>query len=42
MIERLSHSTVYVADQDRARAFYVDNLGFEVERARAEIGRAHV
>lgn len=32
MIERLSHSTVYVADQDRARAFYVDNLGFEVRQ----------
>jgi predicted enzyme related to lactoylglutathione lyase len=30
MIQRLSHSTVLVLDQDRAKAFYVDKLGFEV------------
>ena len=30
MITRLSHNTVYVLDQDRAREFYVDKLGFEL------------
>src|SRR5258705_3638545 len=30
MIQRLSHATVYVLDQDRAKDFYVDKLGFEV------------
>lgn len=30
MIQRLSHTTIYVLDQDRARSFYVDKLGFEV------------
>ncbi len=30
MITRLSHTTVYVNDQDRALAFYRDILGFEV------------
>lgn len=30
MIDRLSHATVYVLDQEEARAFYVDRLGFEV------------
>jgi catechol 2,3-dioxygenase-like lactoylglutathione lyase family enzyme len=30
MITRLSHATIYVKDQDRAKAFYVDKLGFEV------------
>ena len=30
MIQRLSHTTIYVVDQDRARSFYVDKLGFEV------------
>jgi predicted enzyme related to lactoylglutathione lyase len=30
MITRLSHSTVYVLDQDRARDFYCGKLGFEV------------
>jgi catechol 2,3-dioxygenase-like lactoylglutathione lyase family enzyme len=30
MITRLSHSTVYVLDQDRAKAFYTEKLGFEV------------
>ena len=30
MIQRLSHMNVYVLDQQRARAFYVDTLGFEV------------
>jgi predicted enzyme related to lactoylglutathione lyase len=29
MITRLSHSTVYVLDQDRAKDFYVNRLGFE-------------
>jgi predicted enzyme related to lactoylglutathione lyase len=30
MITRQSHSSVYVADQDRAKAFYTEKLGFEV------------
>jgi len=30
MIQRLSHTTVYVLDQDAARDFYVNKLGFEV------------
>jgi predicted enzyme related to lactoylglutathione lyase len=30
MIQRLSHSTLYVLDQEAARGFYVDKLGFEV------------
>ena len=30
MIQRLSHTTLFVTDQDAARDFYVDKLGFEV------------
>ena len=30
MIERLSHTTVFVLNQDEALAFYRDKLGFEV------------
>lgn len=30
MIQRLSHASVYVLDQDRAKAFYTEKLGFEV------------
>jgi catechol 2,3-dioxygenase-like lactoylglutathione lyase family enzyme len=30
MIQRLSHATVYVLDQDRAKQFYSDKLGFDV------------
>ena len=30
MITKLSHTTVYVRDQDRAKAFYTEKLGFEV------------
>lgn len=30
MIKRLSHAPVYVLDQDRAKAFYTEKLGFEV------------
>ena len=30
MIVKHSHSTVYVLDQDRAKAFYTEKLGFEV------------
>jgi catechol 2,3-dioxygenase-like lactoylglutathione lyase family enzyme len=30
MIQRLSHATIYVLDQDSARDFYVDKLGFEL------------
>jgi len=30
MIQRLSHTCVYVLDQERARRFYTDKLGFEV------------
>ena len=31
MIQRLSHSTVFVFDQDQARKFYVEVLGFELK-----------
>ncbi len=37
MITRLSHSTVYVVDQDRAKDFYCNKLGFEV-RTDASMG----
>jgi catechol 2,3-dioxygenase-like lactoylglutathione lyase family enzyme len=30
MIQRLSHTTIYVLDQDAAYDFYVNKLGFEV------------
>jgi catechol 2,3-dioxygenase-like lactoylglutathione lyase family enzyme len=30
MIQRLSHGTVYVLDQDAAKRFYTEKLGFEV------------
>jgi catechol 2,3-dioxygenase-like lactoylglutathione lyase family enzyme len=30
MIQKLSHTTLFVADQDEAKQFYVDKLGFEV------------
>jgi predicted enzyme related to lactoylglutathione lyase len=30
MIDRLSHATIYVLDQDRAKAFYLEKLGFEL------------
>jgi predicted enzyme related to lactoylglutathione lyase len=30
MITKHSHTTVYVLDQDRAKAFYTEKLGFEV------------
>ena len=30
MIQRLSHSTLHVTDQDAAREFYVNKLGFEL------------
>jgi catechol 2,3-dioxygenase-like lactoylglutathione lyase family enzyme len=30
MIQRVSHTTVWVLDQDRAKAFYTEKLGFEV------------
>lgn len=30
MIQRLSHATIYVLNQDAARDFYVNQLGFEV------------
>ena len=30
MIQRLSHTTIWVLDQESARTFYVDKLGFEV------------
>lgn len=32
MIQRLSHTTVFVLDQDRAKAFYTEKLGFEVKQ----------
>jgi predicted enzyme related to lactoylglutathione lyase len=31
MIQRLSHTTVFVLDQDRAKAFYTEKLGFDVK-----------
>src|SRR5204862_8037130 len=30
MIQRLSHTTLFVIDQDAARDFYVNKLGFEL------------
>ena len=30
MISHLSHTTVFVLDQDAAKAFYTEKLGFEV------------
>ena len=30
MIHKLSHTTIYVLDQERAKAFYTEKLGFEV------------
>jgi catechol 2,3-dioxygenase-like lactoylglutathione lyase family enzyme len=30
MISRLSHTTIYVLDQEAALAFYTDKLGFEI------------
>src|ERR1700732_1338623 len=30
MIQRLSHATLYVIDQDAAKDFYVNKLGFDV------------
>lgn len=30
MIQRLSHATIYVLDQESARQFYLEKLGFEV------------
>jgi len=37
MIQRLSHTTIFVKDQDAAKEFYVDKLGFEV-RTDANMG----
>jgi predicted enzyme related to lactoylglutathione lyase len=37
MITRQTHTTVYVIDQDRAKAFYTQQLGFEV-RDDAKLG----
>jgi len=31
MIQKMSHSTIYVLDQDVAKDFYVDKLGFDVK-----------
>jgi len=36
MITRLSHATVYVLDQDEAKAFYTEKLGFEVRDVRMD------
>jgi catechol 2,3-dioxygenase-like lactoylglutathione lyase family enzyme len=38
MIDRLSHTSIYVLDQERAKAFYTEKLGFEV-RADLPMGR---
>ena len=32
MIEKLSYTTVYALDQDSAKAFYTEKLGFEVRQ----------
>jgi len=37
MIQRMSHTTIFVLDQDRALAFYTEKLDFEV-RADARMG----
>jgi catechol 2,3-dioxygenase-like lactoylglutathione lyase family enzyme len=37
MIQKLSHVTIWVLDQERARAFYTEKLGFEV-RTDAKLG----
>jgi catechol 2,3-dioxygenase-like lactoylglutathione lyase family enzyme len=37
MIQRLSHATIFVLDQDRALAFYTEKLGFDV-RTDAKLG----
>jgi len=37
MIQRLSHTTIYVLDQDSAHEFYIGKLGFEV-RTDAKMG----
>jgi len=31
MIQKMSHTTIYVLDQDVAKEFYVDKLGFELK-----------
>ena len=31
MIQKMSHTTIYVLDQDVAKDFYVDKLGFELK-----------
>jgi catechol 2,3-dioxygenase-like lactoylglutathione lyase family enzyme len=31
MIQKMTHATVYVLDQDQAKDFYVDKLGFELK-----------
>jgi catechol 2,3-dioxygenase-like lactoylglutathione lyase family enzyme len=31
MIQKMSHTTIYVLDQDQARDFYVGKLGFEIK-----------
>jgi predicted enzyme related to lactoylglutathione lyase len=37
MIQRISHASVFVLDQERAKAFYTEKLGFEV-RTDATLG----
>jgi catechol 2,3-dioxygenase-like lactoylglutathione lyase family enzyme len=32
MIKRLSHTSIFVLDQDSAKAFYTEKLGFEVRQ----------
>jgi len=39
MITCLAHLTVHVVDQDRAKAFYLDKLGFELRSDREIDGR---
>ncbi len=37
MIQKLSHTTIYVLDQERAKRFYTEKLGFEL-RMDAQLG----
>src|ERR1022692_3107637 len=41
MLQRLSYTQLYVLDQDAARDFYVDKLGFEVRTRMFTTGKAH-
>ena len=38
MIQRLSHSVIYVLDQDAAYDFYINKLGFDVRTDNSSLG----